>query len=283
MALPWRVVIDASNQPTAAQNYEHGATAVTGFLAPATQLTDGESYLLLAEEIDANGNPAGAWEVCTAVWNDSTTDYFGSRSLQDSSTGSLIDWSGAGVNATPRLRVLGEAGAQYAPRRVLSIDFASDSSVDFECRAGHNYLVTFANIAYSADQNSLCARVSTDGSTFDSGASDYWWAVFIISGGASGSGAGDSADNEMTFGQNAWTGNAAGEETNGFLWFYDPADSGGYTRASGQVSHTSYTGTIAVTIVNALRLTAQADVAVRLFPLSGNFASGRLAVWEFPL
>jgi hypothetical protein len=167
---------------------------------------------------------------------------------------------------------------------VLSIDFSSDSSVDFECRAGHNYLVTFANIAYSDDQNSLCARVSTDGSTFDAGASDYSWQVVSVSGSATTAGYNDSSDSEMTFGQNAWTGNAAASEAaNGFVWFYDPADSGGYTRASGQVSHSHYSGSIAAHIVNSVRQAAQADVAVRLFPLTGNFATGRLAVWEFPL
>ncbi|MGE0487306.1 MAG: hypothetical protein AB7Q81_24340 [Gammaproteobacteria bacterium] len=283
MALPWRVVIDASNQPTAAQNYEHGATPVGGFLGPAAQLTNGRKYLLLAEQVDGDGNPSGAWEVSTTTWNDAAPDNFSGRVLEDSSSGSLIDWSAAGVNVVPRLTVLGEAGAQHGPRRILSINFANDASVDFACRAGCAYLVKFANIDYSADQNTLCARVSTDGSTFDAGANDYTWGTYIISGGASGSGAGDSLDSEMEFGQNAWAGNDVGEHTNGFLWFDDPADAAGYTRAYGQLALTSYTGTVALKAVYATRLAAQADVAVRLFPLTGNFATGRLAVWEFPL
>jgi len=106
MALPYRVAIDASNQPTAAQNYEHGSTPLTGMVDPASSLVDGEAYILLAEEADGDGAPAGAWEICRAIWNNAATDNFGSRTLRDSSTGSLIDWSSGGVDATPRLRVL---------------------------------------------------------------------------------------------------------------------------------------------------------------------------------
>ena len=108
MTTPYRVAIDASNQPTAAQNYEHGGTALTGFVSPAAGLVDGQRVLLLAEQVDGNGAPAGAFEFVEATWNDSTTDFFSRDVLRRSSTGSLIDWSAAGVNAVPRLRVLSE-------------------------------------------------------------------------------------------------------------------------------------------------------------------------------
>lgn len=108
MTTPYRVAIDASNQPTAAQNYEHGATALTGFLSPAAAggLTDGQRVVLLAEQVDANGAPAGAFEFVEATWNDDTTDFFVRDKLLRSSSGSLIDWSAAGVNVVPRLRVM---------------------------------------------------------------------------------------------------------------------------------------------------------------------------------
>lgn len=106
MATPYRVAIDASNQPTAAQNYEHGGTALTGFSGPAAVLTDGQQVVLLAEQVDGNGAPSGAFEIVEATWNDDTTDFFSRDNLLHSSSGSLIDWSGAGVNAVPRLRVM---------------------------------------------------------------------------------------------------------------------------------------------------------------------------------
>lgn len=126
MATPYRVAIDASNQPTAAQNYEHGGSALTGFLAPAAGLTDGQRVVLLAEQVNGNGAPAGAFEFIEATWNDSTTDFFSRDTLLRSSSGALIDWSAAGVNAVPRLRVLSELSD--APTDLVSFGAFSTST-----------------------------------------------------------------------------------------------------------------------------------------------------------
>lgn len=138
MSRPWRVAIDASNQPTATQNYEHGATPLTAMRAPSAGLVDGRRYLLLAEEVDGSGAPAGAWEITEAVWHDAATDYFERDVLVASSSGALIDWSV--VEATPRLRVLDQPGAPalVASASTEGADVAA-LAIEYDFVPGHVY------------------------------------------------------------------------------------------------------------------------------------------------
>lgn len=105
--LPIRVQEDAANKPTAAQAYQLSGAATTGYQTFASQLDDGDTLCILAEEIDADGNPAGAWETCIVEYDDLSTDELKSRTLVASSSGSLIDWStSTGIDATPRLTAI---------------------------------------------------------------------------------------------------------------------------------------------------------------------------------
>lgn len=146
MAQPWRVALDASNQPSAAQNYTAGS-ALTGFRA-ATVLVDGDPYLLLAEEVDANGASSGAWELSEAIW-DNTAGEFQSRTLVQSSSGALIDWGAVG--ATPRLRVLSEAGSVTEGWvKVADLDAAAAYAIDFDSfEAGYRYHLLFHKLGNS--------------------------------------------------------------------------------------------------------------------------------------
>lgn len=154
MASPWRIAIDASNQPTAAQNYEHGATALTGFQSPSAGLTDGDQVVILAEEVNGNGAPAGAWEIVEATWNDDTTDFFSRDTLLHSSSGSLIDWSAAGVDAVPRLRVL--AALTDSPVELVTAGSFSTSTASIiiggtpEFEVGWDYEIVLRNVVAGA-------------------------------------------------------------------------------------------------------------------------------------
>lgn len=119
MSTPWRVEIDASNQPTAAQAYQHGTTAPDGYVAPAAGLSDGDRVLLIADQIDGNGNPAGVFEVYESTWTSGSPSSFSRDVLVRSSTGSAIDWSAAGVDEVPRLRVL--AALSGSPVELVAI------------------------------------------------------------------------------------------------------------------------------------------------------------------
>lgn len=275
---PFRVEIDANNQPTAAQTYTHGATPVAGMVAPVDGLTDGEVYLLLAEE-HSSGVPSGAWEMTESAWN-AAGSAFDRATLIDSSSGSKLDWSAGGLNAVPRLKVLGRRGAQNAPRRVLSVSLSGDASVEIACRPNCNYLVAFNGLDLSTDQVALGVVVSTDGVSFNGGASDYDYNVTLLSSTASGAFGQSSAMLMSTI----WLGNAGdGEEISGHLWVLGAANSGEWTRIVGQMATQSYVANPGNWLFAGARRNAQADIVVALAPTAGTFLSGQVAVWEYPM
>jgi len=236
MKLPNRILEDASNQPTAAQAYNLSGTAQTGFRTFASQLTNGDTTVVLAEEVDANGNPAGAWELATCTYTTGTPNTLASRTLIESSSGALIDWSV--VAATPRLSVVqaGQPLMQHINQTVVSSDV---SSVNFEgyFRAGHNYLLTCKELRGGASDSSYSvpqAEFSRSG-VYDTTAGDY------KSNGASNGSAwlylGDTAT--MPIAEQNYSGQLYGAYTD-LDWFVDfamyinrPADTGTYTTMFG--------------------------------------------------
>jgi hypothetical protein len=96
-----------------------------------------------AEKVDANGNPAGAWETFVGTYTNGTTsvsrDY-----LISSSTGSFIDWSATGENSSPEIFVTHPGGlGDGAMSRTLADRFypigqtsgASTGMIDQLCAA----------------------------------------------------------------------------------------------------------------------------------------------------
>jgi len=161
MKLPNRILEDASNQPTAAQAYNLSGTAQTGFRTFASQLTNGDTTVVLAEEVDANGNPAGAWELAACTYTTGTPNTLASRTLIESSSGALIDWSMVG--STPRLGVV--VSGQQTVSSILRIDVTgSPSTVEIgDFIPGHNYEICISDLYLSA--NALQVRPeSYDGS-----------------------------------------------------------------------------------------------------------------------
>lgn len=290
MAAPWRVAIDASNKPNASQNYEHGTTALTGFQAPASVCVDGDTYTVIAEQVDGNGAPSGAWEAIDCPWVDSTTDYFDrvNGTLRASSTGSKIDWSTAtGLDVTPRLRVLGRAGIVYSPRRILTHTFSGQASLDFATRASCSYLVMFEGLDFSDDQIDLMIRVAPSAGTFDSGATDYETRGIYQGSTASPTAAASTGDTGIgLFGTGNLFGNGGvNEEVSGQIWIMGARDSGTQTKVcGGGLITATYADTARyIVIPGGHRVTAQADVEIRLLVSAGTIDAGRIAVWEYPL
>jgi hypothetical protein len=93
----------ANNQPTAGQDYELSGSADTGHRTFASTHTNGNFLIITAQEVDANGNPAGAWERVLVTYTTGSPNKLASRVFIAGSSGSLIDWSGTGVNKIPKL------------------------------------------------------------------------------------------------------------------------------------------------------------------------------------
>jgi hypothetical protein len=278
MAFPWRVGIAASNQPTGAQNFEHGTTALSGHRAPASVLTSGKAYMLLA----ISGT---TWEIYTAaVWTDSTTDYFTRAGDHSSSTGSAIDWSATGVNLTPDLYVLGESGNEKAPRQVLSTTITSDAYVELTMAASCAYLVLFAGVKTATDGSGsqwIGVRVGVGG--VDSGATDYGWHNMWQGGTSAPSGTGSAGAAEMRW-LTANTGNASAREWySGSFLVTAAGDASAYTTITGTLGADTYTGVSDFTVTfGGRRMAAQADDTLRILAGTGDLERGHVSAWEYP-
>lgn len=280
MELPYRVSIAASNKPTAAQNYEHGGAAITGFDAPASVLSNGDVVILLAEEVDGSGNPAGAWEICRATWNDSTTDFFGSRTLIRSSTGSLIDWSAAGVDANPNLSVI-STPANEGIRLHSSGTFSSDSAVTIGgasnvFRNGYDYVIEFENVALSAAAF-LQMRWYESGVGVDSTGTDHYETLV---GGYASSSLGDNNTGDTL--HYLWPSNTSGS-TSSNVWLqltlFNPAQ-GAYPTAKSKAWFQFSSARAAIHGILTKADGAFTASGVQLFPSTGTFSSGTWRCWE---
>jgi hypothetical protein len=112
MALKYaeRVKETTTNKPaTSATAFDLGG-AKTGFRGFVAGIDATHKCVYVAQEVDANGNPSGAWEVLVGTVADGSPDTLSRDHLIASSTGSFIDWSATGVDASPDLFVTFPAG-----------------------------------------------------------------------------------------------------------------------------------------------------------------------------
>ena len=104
-----RVLETTSNKPDATPSDFNLSGAKTGFRTIVAGIATGNYSIFLAEEVDGNGNPAGAWEIFLGKVTDAAPDTLTRVHLVDSSTGSFIDWSAVGVNASPDVSIVNPA------------------------------------------------------------------------------------------------------------------------------------------------------------------------------
>lgn len=271
-----------SNKPASSATAFNLSGATTGRRGIVAAIGDGNSATFIAQKVDANNNPSGAWQIFIGTVTDAATDTVSQTTLVASSSGSFIDWSATGENSSPLITVVMEESR--VPRRTQSIAFAGESSYDIQLRAACEYHVLINGLDFSNDNVGLHMRVSTDGSTFDSGAGNYSYdSSYATTSTAAASGS--SSATEMQIWSGAFFGNAdAKEEFGGQFWILGANDSGVYTRVTGSGRTAIYsTGNEYNIMFAGSRLAAQADVALRIYPSAGTFAGGRLTVWEYPV
>ena len=141
------------------------------------------------------------------------------------------------------------------------------------------YLVVLRNYQASNDGTNLLLQVSTNGTVWDDEAADYQGAggAWATSGSAAlGSGITNGA--LVSFNN----GNDTGEAGASHIWIFDPGESsyrtiitaqGGMERASGLINHFT---------ASFQRLTAQAEVAIRLIPSAGTIDLAEYTVYGLP-
>lgn len=269
----------ASNQPTsAATDFNLSGTAVSGRQGFVAAVGDGNTATFRAFEVDGNGNPSGAWEIFEGLVTDAATDTLSRATILENSNGDTTALNWTTIGSAPRIELVAEES--YLPRRTQSATLSNQTEYDILLRAGCAYKVYFAGVQVLTDATDLSIRVSTNGSTFDSGASDY---AYHMAGATTTSLAvGDNAAAEIQF-TNSLLGNASNaEKVNGYFEIIGASDSATYTSVVGQLVTESSASAPFNYNFGGRRLTAQVDTHARLKAVSGNI-SGVVSVWEFPL
>lgn len=155
-----------------------------------------------------------------------------------------------------------------------TVDFSSGIDATYD-----EYLITFSNVVPATDAQVFHARTSTDGgSTFDSSAGNYAWAVSGISEAGGNADSNSTSDTEIQLSGVSSIGGAAGESLSGELWLHAPS-AARQTILGWSLHYITSAGEL-VTVQGAGRRSAAEDVdAIRFLFGSGNIASGEFALY----
>ena len=170
------------------------------------------------------------------------------------------------------------AGTQTVGSAVASVDFLLDE--DYEVHE-----IEFINLSAATDSVTLNLRISDDSnSTFESGATDYRWALQALasnntteSTGASDNRA-DSSDSEIQVSAVIDVADGDTDTVNGKITIYSAADSSQYTSVMWQLTYVSETsGMVTVTGSGQYKTTGTVN-GCQLFMSSGNIDAGKFAL-----
>jgi len=171
----------------------------------------------------------------------------------------------------------GDFVAQALWTKLATATASASATIDFTgLTSSYNaYLVVLSNIAPATNAVDLWLRTSADGgSTYDSGASNYEWGGFTVTGSAATATGGSTGDNKIKLGGIAATlGNGANQESGGHVLIYKPSASS-FCRMNWQISCVRSDASVDHIYGGGSRLSAAAVNAIRFLMSSGNIASG---------
>ena len=136
------------------------------------------------------------------------------------------------------------------------------------------YKVVFDNLAPANDVDELWVRTDTNnGASFEAGVADYGWAVHGLDGTPASSPERDSSDSEIQLSRTNEFGNLTGEIAAGEITIINPATAGSKTFVQAMFTQVNSAAVVTVSIAGGLRLTAEANNAVRILFAGGNIAT----------
>lgn len=145
----------------------------------------------------------------------------------------------------------------------------------------NTYMISMQGVVPGTDNVALYFQTSTDnGSTYDSGASDYQWNYNVWSSGV-GDNEGDTSDSKIAIaGQSSGEelGTAAGETLSGTIFIFNPSATT-YTKFISTGNYHDDTTSISGYTGGGFRESAADVDAVRLYMSSGNIASGTFKLY----
>jgi hypothetical protein len=189
----------------------------------------------------------------------------------DGTAGQLLKTDGSGVLSFV-------AGGSGALTFITSATASASATLDFTGLSNYSYILFVLNdIVPATDNTRLTIRTSTDnGSTYDSAATDYKYAVQGILSSATTSNIASTGDAEYEI--CSGVGNAANESVSGDVKLFNPTGTS-YGKIHSRVVSIGATGEPGAFTGVGLRVTGADVDAIRFLFLSGNIASGSIYVY----
>lgn len=164
--------------------------------------------------------------------------------------------------------------------QISSSTASSSSSIDFTSLSSTyiSYWVFIQDLVPASDGTTLYLRTSTDnGTSFDSGASDYDW-EWISSDTSANTPTVDTADSEITL-TDTDIGTGTNEKLSGHVTIFNPSASN-YTKAVWDVAYMNSSSAALKTVSGGgYRVSTTAVDAIRFIMSSGNIASGTFVLY----
>lgn len=143
-------------------------------------------------------------------------------------------------------------------------------------------MIRYSDLQPATDSTMLTMRTSTDnGSTYDSGASDYAWNMMYLNQVGSENSEFDQADSFIQLVGDGGTndmGTGTNEKGSGTIWIYNPSATK-YTFINSETFFFNQDLENTATYVAGVRLSAADVDAVQLLMNTGNIASGEFTLY----
>lgn len=259
MALKLPNMVRVSTSTTGTGTITIGS-AVSGFQTPSgAGLSDGDVF-------DYQITDGTAWEVGRGTLGGTGTTI--ARSLQASSTGSLISLSGSAVLSG----VDAEHSSDGQWQKVSSQSVSAAASIDFTgLEAGYDYEVRIYNLVMATDNVNFLAQVGTGATpTYDTGSNYDWHQVYNDGAAASGQFSAGDTSMQIVGGTGRGVGNDTHEYLQGEFTIYNPGGGVWQPHFAGRFFYRDSGSVLNQALPHGAYLSTTAVTAIRFLASSGN-------------
>lgn len=268
-----------------------------GVLAEAAQTNITSVGTLTALDVDnlnINGNTISASSGNVVIGSSDIIDMSGNTSHMLPPTGTTAQRTGSTAgelrynSTTNKLEyyngttwVALEATSGGGMTLIATQTASSSATIDFDNNLDstyESYLVTFSGVSPATDgANFECVMGTGATPTYQTGASDYSWAVGIFT--TANTGSYDSSDDSIVITSTETLGSAVGEHLGGSMEIHSPSSTSLHTQAVFRVGFSRPSGQLASAHGCGKYLSTTAVTSVRFKMSSGNIATGEFKLY----
>lgn len=228
-----------------------------------------------------------------------TNNAWNTPTLQSAGDGKILIGSGSGrplaanitgdsvvsiTNGTNSISVASSVTANNW-KKLATATASSSASIDFTGLSSTYflYILEINDLQPATDATTLLLRTSTNnGSSYDSGASDYQWIMFEGDDVGGATAYKSTGDTSITVcgkaGGTLEMGNATNEKGSGTIYIFNPSASK-WTFIISKINYLCETGKMAFGYISGIRMTTTAVDAFQVLMDSGNIASGDFVLY----